>query len=289
MCLFLTIYRNLPMPFKATHCISQAFALQLFLGTNLKTIEESFRAFYDRTLEIRQNTMVFCLKPYLQAILNHQIVRHDWNNVSLLSGEIMIEEDFLREIDEAGHPTLKVITYLLKAELSDAFENFESAESLYRSIEQLGRLIRLTYGIVPWWGYASHTYYRMFLLTGMQAQFRMARMYRRRLEKLLSQGCQNAASSVAYLHATEASVCGRVSDTKLLDIFSSNILIVCNFGNVKIEARINEEAGFACLRRGLKCEAQKYFQQALCIHERIGSLAKYHWLREKVLLHEVPL
>jgi hypothetical protein len=258
--------------------------LQLFLGTNLKSIEESFRTFYDRTLEIRQNTMVLSLKPYFQAILNHQTIRCDWSYVHLLTGEIMIEEEFLRDVDEAGHPLLKVVTHLLKAELAESFGYFETAEMLYASVEQSAKSIRYSYGVVPWWVYAGHSYYRMFLLSGKRAHLRIARMYRRRLEKLLALGCQGATSSVSYLHATEASVNGRISDSTLLDIVSREVSIVCNLGNINIEAKINEEAGFACLRRGLKCEAQQFFNEALCIYEKIGALAKYHWLREKVSL-----
>jgi hypothetical protein len=171
--------------------------LQLFLGGNLKAIEESLRKFYDRTSEIGQNDLVLCLKPYFQTILNLQSTQGDLNSLCQLNGEVMLEEDFLFEVDKAGNTVLKMVAYLLKADLADTFENFTLATSLYELIEKTGRCIRLSYGILPWWGSAGHAYYRMFHLSGRQTHLRKARMYRKRLEKAIVLGCQNACPSVA--------------------------------------------------------------------------------------------
>jgi hypothetical protein len=257
--------------------------MQLFLGSNLKALEESFRSFYDRTREIGQNAMILWLKPYLQSILNQQNFEGDWNSIAILTGEIMTEDDFLKEVEQVGNPVLKVVTYLLKAELAEKFENFSLAETLYALIERIGRSIRFSHGVVPWWGSAGHAYYRMYLLYKKRTHIRKARMYKSRLEKLVSLGCQNASSSVAYLHTTDASVHGTVSNSELLTIFSKDMAKVSKFGHSKMEASIYEEAGFACLRRGLESEAHAFFQSSLQIHEKLGALAKYRWLQEKVL------
>jgi hypothetical protein len=114
--------------------------LQLFLGENLKTIEESFRRFYDRTSEIGQNELVMCLKPYFQTILNLQSTQGDWTSICQLNGEVMLEEEFFYDVDKAGNAVLKVVTILLKAFLADIFENFTLATSLYEVIEKKGNV-----------------------------------------------------------------------------------------------------------------------------------------------------
>jgi hypothetical protein len=233
--------------------------------------------------------MILCLKPYFQTILNQQMVFLDWNNIAVFNGEAMEEEDFLREVEQAGNPVLKVVTYLLKAELAEKFENFQLAESLYSFIEMSSRSIRFTHGVIPWWGSAGHAYYRMFLFSGKRFHLSKARMYRQRLEKVLALGCQNAASSVAYLRATEASVCGLVSDSELLAIFTKESFVISSFPHVKMEASFHEEAGFACLRRGLQYEAQQYLEKAMHIYEELAAFAKYHWLRERALKHNLCL
>jgi hypothetical protein len=261
--------------------------MQLFLFSNLKALEESFRSFYYRTRDIGQNAMILWLKPYLQSILNQQNHEGDWNSIAILNGEIMKEKEFLKEVDEAGNPVLKVVTYLLKAELAEKFENFRLAEMLYALIERTGRSIRFSHGVVLWWGSAGHAYYRMYLLNKKRIHLRKARMYRSRLEKLVSLGCQNASSSVAYLYATDASVHDSVSDSELLTMFSQDITVVSKFCHTKMEASIHEETGFACLRRGLQSEARQFFQSSMQIHKTLGALAKYHWLQEKLLQHSI--
>jgi hypothetical protein len=274
---------------QATYCISQAFSLQLFLGANLRDTEASFRNFYDRTIEIGQKSMILCLKPYFQSILNQQTVILDWNNIAVLSGEVMEEEEYLSEVDEAANPVLKVVTYLLKAELAEKFGKLPLAEFLYSFIEKSGRSICFSHAVVPWWGSAGHAYYRIFLASGKRLHLRKARIYKKRLEKLLDIGCKNAASSVAYLRATEASVCGLVGDSELLKILTQECQVITASSHIKMEASVHEEAGFACLRRGLQYEAQQYLKRALSIYEQLGAFAKYHWLREKAMSHQLCL
>jgi hypothetical protein len=108
-------------------------------------------------------------------------------------------------------------------------------------------------------------------------------MYKKRLEKAVVLGCQNACPSVAYLQATEAAVCGgSKSDSELLALLAQRILTVSNFQNVRLEACIHEEAGYACWQRGLTSEAKQHFQQALHIQEKMGALAKYNWLSNTI-------
>jgi tetratricopeptide (TPR) repeat protein len=264
-------------------CISQAFTLQLFLGKNLKTMEDSFRKFYERTSDLGQSELVLCLKPYFQTILNLQCTRLDLTSDSQLSGEVMIEEEFFEEIDKSGNIVLKIVFYLLKANLAETFENFKLAFSLYELIEKSLQCISLSYGILPWWGSAGHANYRMFLLSGRRIHLRKARMYKKRLEKIVHLGCQNACSSVAYLHVTEAAVCGvSMSDIELISLVTRSLTTASDFRHVKLEACIYEEAGFACWRRGLISNAKQCFQQALHIQENLGAFAKHHWLSEAI-------
>jgi hypothetical protein len=65
--------------------------MQLFLGKNLKILEESFRNLLERTAAIGQKAMIFSLKPYLQTILKQQSIPSNWDDITILTGEIMDE------------------------------------------------------------------------------------------------------------------------------------------------------------------------------------------------------
>jgi hypothetical protein len=132
--------------------------MQLFLGKNLRALEESFRNLVDRTSTLGQKAMILSLKPYLQTILNQQSIASNWDNITLLTGEIMNEVMYLSELDKSGNQSLKVLTYMVKAELAEKFEYFDVAEPLYEWIEKNGRSIRVSHGILPLCGGVQDMY-----------------------------------------------------------------------------------------------------------------------------------
>jgi hypothetical protein len=113
--------------------------MQLFLGKNLKILEESFRNLLERTAVIGQKAMIFSLKPYLQTILKQESIPSNWDDITILTGEIMDETDYLDELEKSGNQSLKVLIYMVKAELAEKFEYFDVVEPLYSWIEKNGR------------------------------------------------------------------------------------------------------------------------------------------------------
>jgi hypothetical protein len=256
--------------------------MQLFLGTNLRTLEESFRNLLERTTATGQKVVILSLTPYLQTIIKQQSIPSNWDDITLLTGEIMNEADYLRELEVSGNQSFKVMIYIVKAELAEKFEYFEVAEPLYVWIEKNGRSIHLSHGLLPLWGCAGHVYYRLFLKFQKRKYLCKTRMYRRRLQKVLNGGCMNAASSVAFLDALDVSVRGAAKSSEVLEVFDRSLDIISGFHHVKMKATFHEEAGYACMRHDLKSEAENHFQNALQIHESLGARAKYQWLVEKL-------
>jgi hypothetical protein len=256
--------------------------MQLFLGKNLKTLEESFRNLLERTAAIGQKAMIFSLKPYLQTILKQQSIPSKWDDITLLTGEIMNEDAYLNELDKSGNQSLKVLTYMVKAELAEKFEYFHVAKPLYAWIEKNGRSIRLSHGILPLWGCAGHVYYRLYLESQQRRFLCKARLYRKRLKNILDGGCMNAASSLAFLDALDVAMRKTAKNPDLLTVFSRSLDIISEFHHVKMKATFHEEAGYACMRRGLKSEAESHFQNAMEIYQTLGARAKYQWLKEKL-------
>jgi len=266
----------------ATYCSSQCYYMQNYLGTNLTTLEVSMRASYDKVRELGQDGTILWLQPLLQYVLNMQSDDSKWEQISLLSGEIMKEEEYFRQVDEANHPILTVIGALVKAEIACFFDRYSDAAVMFEKIEAAEETIQLSYASLSYCWNAARTHYSLFEHSRKRYHLRKGRRYRRLLQRMVGAECPNAVPLLAFLVVQESMLRrGDMTDAALRDVYDRGIVCLADAKLVHLEGVLNEKAGFAFARRGLRVEAERYFHRALHIYRNDwGAIAKYNWLQE---------
>jgi hypothetical protein len=253
------------------------------LGRNLRSLAESVTLFYSRVVDLGQRVMALVLQPVVQSILNHLSVPNRWSDISILTGEVMEESEYMRQPEVANNPLLMAMSFLLKADLAEKFGAPDLAEALFAKVERIGESVRFSHGAVAWYSAAGSTHYRLFKNTGKRRHLTKARSFKKRLSRIHATGCPNASVAIALLDAYEATVhkSSDNNDSAMLRTFTDCLSIVSESGRLNEEASLNEIAFFACARRNMVTDAQMYLQRALHIYkEDWGSLAKYAWLTE---------
>jgi hypothetical protein len=253
------------------------------LGRNLTYLAESLKLFYSRVVDLGQRVMALVLQPLVQSILNHLSVPNQWSEISILTGDVMHESEYMRQSEVANNPLLMAMTCLLKSDLAEKFGAPGLAEGLLNKVDGIGDSLRFSHGIIAWYVAVGRTHYRLFYATGKRRHLAKARSFKKKLSRIDAIGCPNASVANAVLDAYEATA--RTSsdnnDDAMLRSFTECISIVANSGRVNDEADINEIAFFACARRNMVTDAQRYLQRALHVNrEDWGSVAKYAWLKE---------
>lgn len=266
----------------ATYALAQCFHMNIYVGTHLASAEASMRTSYDMVADLSQEGMILWFQPPLQFVLNMQNEASSWGDVAILSGEIMDEGDYFRQVRNAGHLILIMVLSLVKAEIASYFEQFDVAVSIYKELGKSEESILLSYaGPIYCWN-AARTHYSMHELSGRRQYLKQGRRYSKLLRRMEAEGSLNATPLVAYLDAQEQAAEKGVDATTLHAIFDRGLNCLAESQFIPFEALLSEKAGFAFARLGLRSDATTYFDRALNIYKyQWGATAKYNWLLEK--------
>jgi hypothetical protein len=269
--------------FLATYCISQAYILEYHLGRNLGSLAESLKLFYSRVVDLGQRVMALILQPVVQTILNHLSVPNHWGEMSILTGDVMDESEYMCQPEVVNNPLQRAMCWIMKSHLAEKFGELGLAEALLKKVELIAGSIRFSHGVLTWYSAAGRTHYLLFDATGKRRHLTKARSFKKRLLRIDAVGCPNASVAIALLDSYETAVLKSSynPDSTMLRTFTDCLAIVAKSGRVNEEASLNEIAFFACAKRNMMSDAQRYLQRALHIYkEDWGSLAKHAWLTE---------
>ena len=81
--------------------VANCFAVAINLGENLGSLKRTMRSTYRQSCETSLDAMSLWAQPAMQFVLNLQSYITDWGELTSLTGEIMKEEVYLQQVNEA--------------------------------------------------------------------------------------------------------------------------------------------------------------------------------------------
>jgi hypothetical protein len=267
----------------ATFCMSQCHSMQVSLGEHFADIELAMRASYGRVYDLGQDGLLRWLQPTLQYVINIQADITDWDNIAVLTGEIMNEERYFNDVAEKNHQILFVYCSIWKARLAVYFGQFSLADSIWDSCRAYGKeVFRHSWAGPSFYFSQALVQFGLYEITRLGRQLREGRKYLRILKRMHVAGRPNAAPLLTYLVAHEASLQKKnMNATALRAIFKTGIDYVVANEDTYIESILRERAGFCYIELGLRSEAEFHFRRALHIYRvEWGAIAKYNQLKE---------
>jgi predicted ATPase len=87
-------------------CIVNHIAIRHILGENLESLEHFMRTAYNRLLDLGQSAMIRWVQPPMQFISNLRTSPTSWVELTILSGDVMDESEFMNEAIASNHKIL---------------------------------------------------------------------------------------------------------------------------------------------------------------------------------------
>mmetsp|Transcript_2209 Transcript_2209/g.3485 ORF Transcript_2209/g.3485 Transcript_2209/m.3485 type:complete len:1071 (+) Transcript_2209:110-3322(+) len=266
-----------------THCLSHCYSMHFHMGTNLKCLENMLRVGCGKVSDLGQDSLLLWLNPILQNMLNMQ--RCDgWDDICVLSGDIMNEGEFFRSVLESNNTLLFSVAMLWKGQLAVDFEQWSTAATMYQTIRRHDT-VRTAFGAPMYYFYEARLHYGLFDISGKRTHHRQARKYLKLLRRMHTAGCPNASPRLVFLEALEAAAVARKradGTVALSAAYGRGIDSLAESKYFHLEGLLNERAGFDFARRGLRRAAERYFRRALHLYEHEwGATAKFNQLQEK--------
>jgi hypothetical protein len=109
--------------------------MHVSLGTNLNSLESAIRESYGTMCVLSQNIQLRALQPVFQYVLSMQSDALDWENMSVLTDEIMNENDYFEEARATNKKLHIWYALLMKAHIAILFCQFSVAASTYEQFK----------------------------------------------------------------------------------------------------------------------------------------------------------
>ena len=253
-------------------------------GETLARREKFLREVYGR---IRDSTkgnsdLLLWLQPSFQFVLNMMQSRDEYSNwmtLTDLSGEIMVEGEYMRVVVVEHLLDNMLLAWAYKAALAYFFGYINKAESIYVDIDSVAQTYSHRLNVVPYYMFGALIYYTRFQVTRKRKYMNKARRYKKLLQGVKVIGCSHA-SCLAILTAVESSTHTSSTTDSIISTFDDAIKEAREF--VHLEALAYELAGFACAGKGAPFQANHYFAKAIYLYRYgWGATAKADWLQEK--------
>jgi histidine kinase len=257
----------------ATFCALQSFVMQIHLGRNCAYIESLMRVTYARVSDLGQYSLLLWLQPPLQYLLNMQSSDSMWDFMHILSGDIMGEEAYLHQTLSTNNNMQATIVLLWKSKLAVEFGGGKKYGM---------DTARWSFGGPSYLFLQARAHFGIFESSGRSGNLGKARRYMRLLQKMVDNGCPDAAPLCAFLVAQEATLRKRraIDESVLRTAYQRGIDHFVKSKSCDLEGMLSERAGFDFAERGLNAEAERYFSRALFLFKNEwGATAKHNQLR----------
>jgi len=256
-----------------------SFFIRFWGGENLESLETSLREVYYRIRELGQTKLLVHFHPLLQVILNLRDRDHRLEDLVVVTGEIMDEEEFLRSIDDVMH--LKILFLVLKTILAYTLGFYEKAEEVFCKLSRSTPIRKdKFYFAILFNFYGTMIYYARYHETGRGRYICKARKHKSFIQHCHSLGIPDANILLRIFEIEEA--CIRKSDVvKICELFDSviNYLPADGFNNLK--ALANERAYYLLNKLGYREVSKSYLEKVVNVCKEWHATAKHEWaLRE---------
>ncbi|MFH0823545.1 MAG: histidine kinase dimerization/phosphoacceptor domain -containing protein, partial [Pseudomonadota bacterium] len=252
------------------------FTHAYFLGSALPKLEDEITAFSKRLQLLNQEPLLRQTNVYHQTFLN---LRGKSGTPTVLTGELMDEDELLRLFTEAGDKSKVVHLCLNKLILCYLFRHYDRGLEAARPAEECLVGMRGTYATALFYFYDS-----LLLLAGRaagagsSAVLKKTAANQKKMKLWARHAPMNFRHKFQLVEAERLRVTGR--DAEAADAFDRSIKQAHAGGYVNEEALANELAAAFHLSRGKVKLAAAYALDALGCYEAWGARAKVVDLKE---------
>jgi len=255
-------------------CAGNCFAIGVMLGENLQSLEGFMRSTYFGMKDLSQGSdpMLLWMQAGLQFVINLQSHATSWQEVTCLTGEIMDEDKYLEQADEANNPALKTIAWLYKAMLAYYFGFYATAVSL--SGTKADQALHDTFAVSASYFFSAMSSYACFRNTGGSKHAKAARKSKKGLQRIESAGSMNASAYLTLLEAEELALKKSSDATKIALAYGRAIDAMAAERYVQMEALANERAAFTLAKVGACVDAERHFHRAMALYKTWGATVR---------------
>ena len=214
----------------------------------------------------------------MQFILNMRASPTSRVDLTILSGEVMDESEYMDEAISTNHKILLLMAWTYKSLLAFNFGNFEMAAKLYQNMARLARVYRDSYGAPPFHFYGAMIFYERFRTTRQVKHLKTARKHILSLKRFEAVGSPNVSAYLVFLQAEKLSLRSR-DVTALFGAYAKAIDAMKAEKIVHLEALANERLSIILSSLGRHDLSNTCFECSLRLcRDQWGAIAKYDWL-----------
>jgi len=266
-----------------TFCVSLFFGVSFIIGKNLKELESFMRKTYFRLCDLSQDALVLWAQASMQCVLNLRRETEEWKDLTILTGEVMNEEEYDRCAKEDKNAVLVMMKCFYKTILAYHFGFFSLAEKNCKKLMTLSQITRQSYALLGCHFYSAMVFFEQYRRTGKRKYVVWAKKRKRALQQIHDAGNPNAAIYLSLVEAEIVSITVKKEVPMIISSYEQSIVTIKEEGYVHMEALANERAGFALAEiPGYHISASEHFDRAIHLYQdKWGAYAKAQWLRER--------
>jgi hypothetical protein len=254
---------------------------QYYSGENISSIDQFARSKCVRINDLCSNAIPLWTKPGMQFFANLQSTSSNWENLTILTGDIMDEEEYLKDVSAKNHKLLMMLVWTHKAMLALCFGFFELAGSMYEKMRSSARLYRISYSGPNVYFNGAMIYYERFRTTGRRKYLKEIRRFTKGLRRFEAGGSPNVSVCLIILQAEKLTLKSKDS-TAIIAAYTKGVEAAKKERLVQFEALANERLS-AVLDSLEYHELSGFFLDRaidLCL-DPWGAIAKHNWLLEQ--------
>ena len=265
-----------------SYCLNASYRIEISLGMNLEELEDSMRSSFQKIRDLSRDGMDIWSQTALQFVLNLRCRDvSNWQDLLLLTGEIMDEATYMQKAIGAKHNLLVLLAWAYKAQLAFLFGFWSISETLYEDTMAVGQSSYYSFGLMPHSLFGGLASYSVYAQNHKRKHLKLARSKRAKVARAVSRGCPNGGAFLSLLDAEDLSVRRHAKTQDVTAAYARAIDAMALDGLPHTEALANERAGFFQVKTGNRSEALKYFERALYLYKyEWRSDAKHDWLLE---------
>ena len=261
-------------------CILTDVGIRHMLGENLESLERFMRTTYNRLLDLGQDAMIQWIQPSMQFILNMRASPSSWVDLTILTGEVMDESEFMSDAIATNHKILLRNVLRHKATLAYHFGFYEMAATIYQRMDRIGLDYENSVGALSYHFYGAMVFFERYRTTRQAKHLRTARKHIKRLERFEAFGSPNVSVYSIFLQAEGSALRSRDVGALVMN-YSTAIDALKAEGTVHLEALANERLSMILSALGCHDLSKPYFDRASSLYSQWGSIAKCEWMRKE--------
>jgi len=277
------IPKKLDDAFEVGDAIHVGYSVSLFIffrfsiSEHLQLLEGYIRGIHRELSFFGGSFSLMCIQPTMQMVLNLRNELEDSDDLIILTGEAMNDEDFLKQcVEEDAYLIMRLICMMFICLIFGRYKEAEEAGcELLRTNHPL---VAKTYAATPINFIFGLVMYKRYDVTKERRYIRRARKCKKFLVREEASGNLNARLLSSVLKAEELSL----KSSDVLDIrkaYDAAIEILATENMPLYEAIANEYAARIFIKHGYSTEARQYFDRAKDLYKnKWGATAVYKYL-----------